>query len=467
MGLKKSNNHLNNIQGKKGSQFSSHLRGVNLERVLIVAIDAAKFFQKALLCNYFGDVLEKPFFFGINKDGINDLCAKIENALNQIQGERIFIGVEATGHYYEDIVRELGKRGYGVTIINAATTYEERSSALNWSKTDDLDLYAIAHALIQNKGMENKLPEGTYRQLMTLTRARRNEVRKRALVRIQIRTLMDHIWRDFQGYVEVVKNKPKKTLIFSDFWGKSSLFFLEFYPHPSHVLELGEEKLLEIIKEKKLRTRETTIQTLLMVADQSIVKPKEELAPELLLLRMAIQDLKRLDENVRILEKEIEGKLLQTDGRLLLSVPGIGVVTAAEFYSELGDLSNYEHAGQLIKKAGTNPIIIQSGGTEGFYGRISKQGNKNLRFMVYTVGKLLAQHNPDLRPYYEGLKARGKHARKAFIALGNKFIRIAFSMLKNKKPYESKQKEYTIFQEIKKKLRYTKMNTYLSIALAA
>jgi transposase len=100
-----------------------------------VAIDAAKFFQKALICNYLGDVIEKPFFFGINQSGIQDLCSRIEKAKNEVLAERIFIGVEATGHYYEDIVRELGKCGYGVTIINAATAYEERASALNWSKT--------------------------------------------------------------------------------------------------------------------------------------------------------------------------------------------------------------------------------------------------------------------------------------------------------------------------------------------
>lgn len=466
MGFKKVK-HLNNIQGKKGSQFSSQLRGVNLERVLIVAIDAAKYFQKALLCNYFGDVLERPFFFGVNRDGIDLLCSFIEKARNEIEAERIFIGVEATGHYYEDIVRELGKRGYGVTIINAATTHEERASALNWSKTDDLDLYAIAHALIQNKGMENKLPEGSYRRLKTLTRARRDEVRRRALIRIKIRTLMDHIWRDFQGYIEIENHKPKKKHIFSNFWGSYSLFFMEHYPHPSLVLELGEEKLLQITKENKLRITKNTIGTLLKVAEQSIVKPKEDMRAELLLLSLAIQDLKRLDENVKVLEKEIEETLLETDGRLLLTVSGIGVITAAEFYSELGDISQYEHAGQLIKKAGTNPIIIQSGGTEGFYGRISKQGNKHLRFMVYTVGRCLAQHNKDLRPYYEKLKARGKHARKAIIALGNKFIRIAFAMLKQHKPFESKQQGYSILKEIKKKLHYTNFNTYLNIALAA
>ncbi|WP_428910113.1 transposase [Niallia sp. Krafla_26] len=174
-----------------------------------------------------------------------------------------------------------------------------------------------------------------------------------------------------------------------------------------------------------------------------------------------------MNGNIKLIEKEIEKELLQTDGRLLLTVPGIGVVTAAEFYSELGDISQYDNAGQLIKKAGTNPIIIQSGGTQGYYGRISKQGNRHLRFMVYTVGKCLAQHNKDLRPYYEKLKAKGKHARKAFIALGNKFIRIAFSMLKNRKPYESKQSDYRVFNEVKKKLLYTKMNTYLNIVLAA
>ncbi|WP_428910114.1 IS110 family transposase [Niallia sp. Krafla_26] len=290
MGLKKYNN-INNIQGKKGSQFSSQLRGIDLEKVLIVAIDAAKFFQKALLCNYFGDVLEKPFFFGVNQDGLKLLCSKIEEARSEIQAERIFIGVESTAHYYEDIVYELGKRGYGVTIINPATTYEERASALNWSKTDDLDLYAIAHALIQNKGMENKLPEGSYRKLMKLTRARRREVQKRALVRIQIRTLMDHIWRDFQGFVEIENNKPKKKLIFSDFWGQSSLFFIEHFPHPSSLLEQGEKKVWEIVKEKKLRIKETHIQKLFYVARNSIIKQVEDVSAELLLLRLAIQDL--------------------------------------------------------------------------------------------------------------------------------------------------------------------------------
>jgi len=202
------------------------------------------------------------------------------------------------------------------------------------------------------------------------------------------------------------------------------------------------------------------------VAKESLCKPKETVRAELLLLQLAVKNIEYLSENVNLLDAEVERTLLETDGRLLLSVPGIGVTTAAEFYSEVGDLSNFEHAGQIIKKAGTNPKVIQSGGVEGFYGRISKQGNKHLRYIVYTIGKSLAQHNKDLRPYYEGLRNRGKHHRKAYIALGNKFIRIAFAMLKNRTIYETKDESYQYLRIIKEKLRHTKMKRFYEIISA-
>ncbi|WP_231578371.1 IS110 family transposase [Paenibacillus sp. FSL H7-0357] len=174
------------IQGLKGTKFSQQLRGVNLEQVLIVAIDAAKLHQKALICNYFGDILAKPFFFSVNQSGMQTLYHAIEQAVASTGAVRLFLGIEATGHYYEDIVREMAKQGYLVQILNAYTTFEERASALNWCKTDDLDLVAIAHALKSNKATEFRLAEGLQRQLHVLTRARRSEIRKRSTLRMEI-----------------------------------------------------------------------------------------------------------------------------------------------------------------------------------------------------------------------------------------------------------------------------------------
>ena len=294
----------------------------------------------------------------------------IEKAVRNTGAVRLFLGIEATGHYYEDIVRQMAKQGYHVQILNAYTTFEERASALSWCKTDDLDLVAIAHALRNNKATESRLTKGLQRQLRVFTRARRSEIRKRSILRMEIRALMDIVWREYQGYAEHQNGRVRKVKVFSDLWGKASLFFMEHYPHPALVLKLGEEGLRKLSVKHNLKLRTSAIRKLLHVASESLAPDEQTLRPELMLLRMKLQDLRNFDAKINALEKEIESLLLQTDGRLLLTVPGLGVSTAAELYAEIGDVSHYRHAGQLIKKAGTNPIVKQTGGGAGSYGKI-------------------------------------------------------------------------------------------------
>lgn len=442
------------IQGRKGSTFSQQLRGVNLEQVLIVAIDAAKLHQKALICNYFGDIIEKPFFFTVSDSGMHLLYQTIERAVKATDAVRLFLGVEATGHYYEDLVREMAKRGYHVQILNAYTTFEERAGALSWCKTDDLDLVAIAHAIMSNKATENKLLEGFQRHLMVFTRARRSEVRKRASLRVEIRVLMDLIWREYQGYADYSHGKARKVKVFSDFWGKASVFFMEHHPHPSTILHLGEAGLRKLSIQHNLKLRKSSIEKLLHIAQQALSRDTQELRPELLLLNMKLHDLKAYDAKIAALEHEMETLLLQTDGRLLLTIPGLGVTTAAELYAEMGDISSYASANQLIKKAGTNPIVKQTGGGAGSYRRISKQGNDHLRYVVYLAGRNLCMHNKDLKPFYERLKGRGKHERAIFIAMGNKLLKIAFALLRNRSTFHSACPDYCILDEVNKKLSF-------------
>jgi transposase len=57
-----------------------------------------------------------------------------------------------------------------------------------------------------------------------------------------------------------------------------------------------------------------------------------------MLLKMKLRDLRTFAAKINVLEQEIENLLLQTDGRLLLTVPDLGVTTAAELYAEIGDV---------------------------------------------------------------------------------------------------------------------------------
>ncbi|MCL5057825.1 MAG: IS110 family transposase, partial [Actinobacteria bacterium] len=83
------------IRGRKGEYFSEQIRGINLEQVLIVAIDAAKHHQKALICNYFGDVIEDSFFFATNLESNQLLVQKLNGAKERTNAVKVFIGIES------------------------------------------------------------------------------------------------------------------------------------------------------------------------------------------------------------------------------------------------------------------------------------------------------------------------------------------------------------------------------------
>jgi len=65
----------------------------------------------------------------------------------------------------------------------------------------------------------------------------------------------------------------------------------------------------------------------------------------------------------------------------LLSVPGIGVVTAAGILKETGDLSRFEHPSQIIKLAGFNLKGSTSGKKESSETKITKRGRSRLQLL--------------------------------------------------------------------------------------
>lgn len=424
-----------NIQGRKGQSFAENLKGISLDQIVIVAIDAAKNHPKALVCNYFGDIIEDSFFFAINSIGLKKLVNKIRKSARTCNALRILIGVESSGHYHKEVVRYLESQGHPVTIINAYTTSEERSSALNWAKTDDLDLAAIAKVIMQNKGTESKLPSGIYDKLLTTTRARRSEVRKRSALQVEIRQLMDVIWPGFQGIPQIKDGKPCIEKIFCDFWGQASCFIMRNYPLPQQILTLETKGLQELSKKHSLKIRRTSIEKLVYAAKIAVIKSPEVLEIELFNLQLKLDDWEQANQKVLIFEQKIEELFVQTPGVILLSVPEIGVTTAANFTAEVGPAEQYTNAGQIIKKAGTNSLVTQTGGGDPVYGQISKQGNPRLREVIRNIGYNLTTGKTNLyfKAFAKRLKNKGKRNNTVYIAVGNKFIRVAYAMLRDKK----------------------------------
>ncbi|MBY0121727.1 IS110 family transposase [Bacillus sp. S/N-304-OC-R1] len=444
---------LNHIQGKKGSRWAQFVRDTGSENLLVVAIDAAKFTHKVLICTFYGDVLVKPFEFDASLSGFERVKKQIQLEKDKHGMQDVVVGIETTGHYYEDLVRRCHLEGFHVRIVNSATTAQERDALLNWSKTDNLDLMAIVQSIIHGRGTSNELSSGNVHTLQKLTRARRELVDERTATQNLIRMHIDHIFREFQGKSVWKNGKREHCQPFSKLFGKAPRYIMRHHPHPSDILALGEDWLRALSIRENLKLRDQSIKTLLEFAKESISQPKKYVEADIFLLIQKLDRLELLDHQIKVLERKIEDLFIETEGAVILTVPGIGVVTGAEFFAEMGDISDFDHAGQLIKLAGTNPIVKQSGGHKPTYYGISKQGRRTFRNITYQVGKSLAVNNPEMKQRYLDLKERGKHTRQAYVALGNRMIRLAFSMIRNRTLYSTDQENYVLINELSKKLR--------------
>ena len=113
---------------------------------------------------------------------------------------------------------------------------------------------------------------------------------------------------------------------------------------------------------------------------------------------------------------------------LLLTITGVGIVTAAALWAILGTPERFPGPRQLTRYVGFDASIIQSG--EHYrQGRISKNGSALLRTLLVEAANVLAHHDVGpLRQFYLRTKRRLGH-QKAIVALARKLLIVAWRML--------------------------------------
>lgn len=442
----------NHKSGMNGSPWMQLIREGKAKHLLIVAIDIGKFTHKVMMANIFEDELVAPFEVDASWTGFLKVREKVQDICNAVGFKEVVVGIETTAHYYEDITRFCFEAGYLVRIINAATIALERNAQLNWTKTDNVDLKAIVRAVVQGRGYPVKQDNIGLETLRKLTRFRRNLVQHQTQLTSQLRMLMDHIFREFQGKSVWIDRRRVHKKPFSNFITKSSLYLMRHYPHFEDILALGKDGLRDVSVQNNLKLRNKTISCLLEFAEDSASKPKALLEAELLQLQFTLDSYEHVAAQLKSIEKKIENQLLKTDGGILLSIPGLGVTTVAELTAEMGPLDTFTNANQLIKMAGTNPLVKQSGGHRPTYSGISKQGRKQFRNIVYLVGKCVSTANPEMRKRYLQMVEKGKATRAIYIALGNRILRLAFAMIRKKSLYISNDPDYRLKTSIRGKL---------------
>ncbi len=109
-------------------------------------------------------------------------------------------------------------------------------------------------------------------------------------------------------------------------------------------------------------------------------------------LLRACDRLERLTSDINELSRELTDHTTRICPNLL-SIPGVGPVTAATILAELGDPNRVRNGAALARMAGTAPIPVWSSNTEQH--RLDRGGNRRLNRAIHTVARTQARSHPE------------------------------------------------------------------------
>jgi transposase len=141
-----------------------------------------------------------------------------------------------------------------------------------------------------------------------------------------------------------------------------------------------------------------------------------------------------MGQEIQKLTKELT-RLAGEDAKLIESIPGVGLETAAAIVAELGDLSRFKNKNQITAFAGLDPSIRESGSSVRGRSHITKRGSANLRCVLSHGAWGLMMHNPSFKEYYAKKKAEGKHYYSILTAIARKLLILSYALLKTRKTY--------------------------------
>jgi transposase len=119
---------------------------------------------------------------------------------------------------------------------------------------------------------------------------------------------------------------------------------------------------------------------------------------------------------------------------VLISIPGVGIRTAATLLTIIGDGSAFPTAAHLAAYAGLAPVTRRSGTS--IRGEVrSQRGNHALKSILF-LSAFASLGDPTSRAYYDRKRAEGKRHNAALICLARRRVDVLYAMIRDRKPYQ-------------------------------
>lgn len=384
-----------------------------------IGIDIAKKNHEASIIDSSGKSLSKSISFPNSTKGIE----KFNNFIAEfgVTTNNCIIGMEATGHYWIGLFSYIVDLGFTCYVINPIQSDAFRKMYVRQTKNDSVDSFIIAQIMRFGEfSISNFSDENTF-ALRNLTRYRFALVDECSDWKRKLVAILDQVF-------------PEYSSLFSNIYGVASKELLSKYPLPEDMLSIPAEELGNLLYEcSKGRLGINKAEEIQSRARETfgIKFAKRSFSFQ---IKQIISQISFLEEQLKEIEIEISC-LLEDICPVITTITGIGSVLGASIVSEIGNISRFERANQLVAYAGLDTRIKQSGDFSATNTKLSKRGSPYLRRSIWLAATVAAFKDPALSIYYQGLRARGKAHGTAIGAVARKLTNIIFAVLRDQKPY--------------------------------
>lgn len=400
---------MNYTQNQKITQISPS--------TLIVGIDIAKDKHVARAQDDRGYEFGKRLFFENRIHGFEKLLEWVKRHQQENNKTHVIFGVEPTGHYWLSLAYYLRANGFDFVLVNPMHVKKSKELDDNSpTKNDTKDARVIAQLVKDGRYSVPNLLDGIYAEL-------REGVKLREQLSKQLMIIEGRIQNNIQRYF------PEFLDVFKCWNGKAAMCTLRLFPFPKDLRNMTPEDVL--MKWKPFVNRGVGIKRATKLVETA--KKSVGIGVGLRFGKREIHSL--LDqyelyrEQLAELEQELEELVLTIPGaQKMMNIKGVGAMTVATFFAEVGDINNYSHPQQLVKMAGLSLREHSSGKYKG-QTRIDKRGRKRLRKSLYLAIRPLVRYNPTFRAlheYYTTRLNRPLKKQQSLIALCGKLLRVLF-----------------------------------------
>ena len=381
-----------------------------------IGIDISKYKHDCFIVSSEGEAPFGVLSFENNKAGFEMFLDKL-NSLDISEEKRI--GFESTSHYSLNLKLFLEKHNYTFMEVQPALISQYgKALTLRKTKTDAIDSQTIARWLMN---VDYKpYPHSFYHNysLKSLTRLRFSLIKQRNLYLIKLTDILDHIFPEFKPF-------------FNDRFGVTALHILEKYANPTKIANMRTTSYDEL---RRISRGKFSMQKFLKLKELAKDTVGESNHIFELELSCVLRLHKQINDEITNLEQEITA-LTNELNRPTITIPGVGVLSAAVILSEYGDISKFKSPAQMLSFAGLEPGYYQSGLSE-HTGHMVKRGSSHLRCAIMNCCLPLIQFNMVFAEFYAKKRGEGKPHRVALSHVAKKLIRAIYTLEITNQPFD-------------------------------